>query len=196
MENEAKQLIIWNRADLASFLFNCARKNFFWGLSRNITVPSYCHEGFLCRAFLGFFLCRAFFRGFSCAGPFQGVVQKYYLFWKYPPGASSKVPGSHNKVVSNVGIDKSWNLWSRAIQSNPQECLAVPQLQKQDKAWWRHQDFPLDFLQSSLFIWLLYLGTLAILFSYIFCHQWSSLKYVLKYVPLSWTILTRTNSLT
>ena len=49
-------------ADLASFLLNCARKkhflggfvqkcHFFWGLCRNITVPSYCTSGVLCRAF-------------------------------------------------------------------------------------------------------------------------------------------------
>ena len=53
-------------ADLASFLFNCARKTLlfgfhaeillFFGLCRNITVPSYCDSGFLCRAF--FRLCR------------------------------------------------------------------------------------------------------------------------------------------
>ena len=48
-------------ADLANFLFNCARKNaflgvraeilLFWGSCRNITVPSYCIFAFLCRAF-------------------------------------------------------------------------------------------------------------------------------------------------
>ena len=48
-------------ADLASFLFNCARKTLlfgfhaeillFFGLCRNITVPSYCASGVLCRAF-------------------------------------------------------------------------------------------------------------------------------------------------
>ena len=30
----------------------CKKKRFFLALCRNITVPSYCHSGFLCRAFL------------------------------------------------------------------------------------------------------------------------------------------------
>jgi len=56
-------------ADLASFLFNCARKNDFWGGSCRYTT------------FLGvraeILLSRVIATPKSCAGPFLGVVQKY-----------------------------------------------------------------------------------------------------------------------
>ena len=29
----------------------CKKKSFFWGSCRNITIPSYCISGFLCKAF-------------------------------------------------------------------------------------------------------------------------------------------------
>ena len=67
-------------ADLASFLLNCARKkhflggfvqkcHFFWGLCRNITVPSYCTSGVL---------CRAFFRGCAEILIFGEIFNSYY----------------------------------------------------------------------------------------------------------------------
>ena len=56
-------------ADLASFLFNCARKGAFWGgLCRNTTF-------FGVRAEILLFQVIAPPK--SCAGPFLGVVQKY-----------------------------------------------------------------------------------------------------------------------
>ena len=56
-------------ADLASFLFNCARKNaFLVGLCRNTTFFGVCAE---------ILLSRDIEPPKSCAGPFLGVVQKY-----------------------------------------------------------------------------------------------------------------------
>ena len=46
-------------ADLASFLFNCARKNAFFGVCAEIL------------------LSRVIGTRDSCAGPFLGIVQKY-----------------------------------------------------------------------------------------------------------------------
>ena len=70
-------------ADLASFLLNCARKkhflggfvqkcHFFWGLCRNITVPSYCTSGVL---------CRAFFRGCAEILIFGEIFTSVYHTW-------------------------------------------------------------------------------------------------------------------
>ena len=56
-------------ADLASFLFNCARKNAFWGGScRNITFFGVRAEILLSRVIASLL---------SCAGPLLGYVQKY-----------------------------------------------------------------------------------------------------------------------
>ena len=64
-------------ADLASFLFNCARKNAFFGVRAEILLflgfmqkyycPELLHSGYLDKIV-------------SCAGPLLGHVKKYY-FW-------------------------------------------------------------------------------------------------------------------
>ena len=59
-------------ADLESFLFNCARKNAFFGVRAEILL------------FLGvraeILLSRVIAPRESCAGPFLGVVQKYKIW--------------------------------------------------------------------------------------------------------------------
>ena len=55
------------RADLASFLFNCARKNAFFGVRAEIL------------------LSRVIASLLSCAWPLLGVVQKYIFLKKYSP---------------------------------------------------------------------------------------------------------------
>ena len=64
------------RADLASFLFNCARKRSFWGSCRNITFWGVRAE---------ILLSRVIATRDSCAGPFLGVVQKYYFLETFSP---------------------------------------------------------------------------------------------------------------
>ena len=57
-------------------LFNCARKNAFFGF-----MQKYYLGGFVAEILLS----RVIATRDSCAGPFLGVVQKYYFLEKYSP---------------------------------------------------------------------------------------------------------------
>ena len=85
METKAKQYIMWYSADLASFLFNCALKNAFFGDRAEILL--------LCAEKL----------------PFLGSVQKYYY-----PGTRcpwSLVQGHFWGSCRNINFWRNIHLW-------------------------------------------------------------------------------------